>query len=74
MSPLNQQDREWVQAVARELAFEAIKQVLAEHVKSCPHGQLLARTRAWAVGVAVGLGAAGFGMGLGLSRLLPWAL
>lgn len=54
MMALTEQDRDWVQLTARELTYEVIKGVLAEHVKNCPHGQKQLTYKNIIVGVVIG--------------------
>ena len=68
---LSKQDSEWVKLVAREIAFEAIKETLSEHVQSCPHGQNIARFRAWMMGLGAGLGLVGMTSGYAIAKLIP---
>lgn len=40
----------------KEMAREIVKEVLAEHVQACPHGQLLSVLRAKFLGICIGVG------------------
>lgn len=68
---LSEADREWVKLIARELAFEAIKETLVLHVEACPHGKNLGKFKAWLVGVIVGCTLVGGGGGYVLAKLIP---
>ena len=68
---LSEADRDWVRLMAKELAFEAIKETITLHVQACPHGQNLGKFKAWLVGVIVGCTIVGGGSGFALARLIP---
>ena len=67
---LSEQDKEWVKLVARELAFAVNKEVIAEHIKNCPHGQSILMSKWFLVGVCIGCSIAGSGISLALARLI----
>ena len=46
-------------AECKEIARSIIKEVMEGHIRSCPHGQLLARSKAWIIGVGLGIGLGG---------------
>ena len=54
-------------AECKEIAREIIKEVLQNHIASCPHGLLLAKNKALLFGLAVGLG---LGSGVGGSFIV----
>ena len=66
---LSQNDREWVKLIAREVAFEANRATLADHVRSCPHGRDLGVFKARFIGFVAGAAAAGGGVGVGLANI-----
>jgi len=57
-------------AECKEIAREIVKEVMTVHIASCPHGQLLRRSKAWLVGCSVGIGLGSGGLVLGLSHVL----
>jgi len=57
-------------AECKEIAREIIKEVLIEHIKSCPHGVSLARDRVLLLGVCIGSGIGGGGLAAGVIGLL----
>lgn len=46
-------------AECKEIAREIVKEVLTEHVTSCPHGLAMKKSKLLVIGVFVGLGFAG---------------
>lgn len=42
-------------AECKEIAREIVKEVLVEHVKLCPHGQLLRVAKAKLIGILIGV-------------------
>ena len=38
---LTDQDRDWIKLVAKEVAGEVSKEVIKDHIASCPHGRRL---------------------------------
>jgi len=54
----------------KEIAREIIKEVLIEHIASCPHGRTILVSKMFLTGICVGSGFAGGGLALGLARLL----
>jgi hypothetical protein len=52
---LPEQDREWIQLIAKELAFEVCKQVLIEHTQNCPHGIKIMKAKTMVIGIVIGL-------------------
>jgi len=51
---LSPQDREWVQLTARELTFQVTKEVLEEHIKTCPFGKNQYGLKKMIIGVVIG--------------------
>ena len=49
-------------AECKEIAREIIKEVMAEHVASCPHGQSLSVLKAKFVGICIGVGVGSSGL------------
>lgn len=56
-------------AEVKEMAREIVKEVLAEHVAACPHGQGLMRMRATAIGIGVGSGLGSSGIVFALLKI-----
>ena len=61
-------------AECKELAREIVKEVMVLHIASCPHGQLLRRSKAWLVGLSAGIGVSSGASVLGLSHLVKGLL
>jgi len=57
-------------AECKEIAREIIKEVLIEHIASCPHGRTILASKMFLTGMCVGSGFAGGGLALGLAKLL----
>jgi len=57
-------------AECKEIAREIVKEVMVAHIASCPHGQLLRRSKAWLVGCAAGIGVGSGGLVLGLGHIM----
>ena len=57
-------------AECKEIAREIIKEVLVEHIKSCPHGKTILASKMLLVGMCVGSGLASGGVVFGLIRLI----
>jgi len=57
-------------AECKEIAREIVKEVLIEHVASCPHGRTILASKMFLTGMCVGSGFAGGGLALGLAKLL----
>jgi hypothetical protein len=55
MMALTEQDRDWVQLTARELTFEVTKEVLAEHIKTCPLSQKQINYKHLIIGIVIGV-------------------
>ncbi len=71
---LNAEDREWVKMVTRETVFAVSKEVLIEHVKSCPHGKAMLMARQTIIGIIIGIGVISGGTFFGLAKLLSGIL
>lgn len=57
-------------AECKEIAREIIKEVLVEHITSCPIGLARIKDRMLLVGILIGSTLAGGGAGIGIARLL----
>jgi len=57
-------------AECKEIAREIIKEVLIEHIASCPHGKAILAGKMFLTGICIGSGFAGGGLALGLAKLL----
>jgi len=55
-------------AECKEIAREIIKEVLKEHIVMCPHGMLIARGKAFIIGLCIGSGACGGGIALAIAK------
>lgn len=56
-------------AECKEIAREIIKEVLFEHIRSCPHGIAIIKSKMFLVGICIGSGIAGGSAALALARL-----
>ena len=57
-------------AECKEIAREIIKEVLIEHIESCPHGKAIMASKMMLVGACIGSGLASGGVVIALARLL----
>ena len=57
-------------AICMEMAREIIKEVLTEHVKSCPHGIMIQKSKALIFGICLGSGFAGGGLCLAVAKII----
>ena len=71
MPPLTDDEKEWVKLIAREVAFQAVKEATLEHIDSCPHGKRFSMFRAWLIGVAIGCSLGGGAGGYLLAKIIP---
>lgn len=69
---LSKDDKEWIKLIAKDVAFAVNKEVLKEHIGSCPYGKKMLIARAAITGLCVGIGAVGGWkiFGLGITKLL----
>ncbi len=63
---LNEGDK----AECKEIAREIIKEVLLEHIASCPHGKSLLVSKWFLVGVCIGCSIAGSGISLAMAKII----
>ena len=49
-------------AILKEVARELIKEVLAQHIESCPYGRSLLVSKWFLIGLCIGSGVAGGGI------------
>lgn len=54
MMALTEQDREWIKLTSRELTYQVTKDVLEEHIKTCPFGQKQIQIKHIIYGVLIG--------------------
>ena len=66
---LDELDREWVQLTAKELAYKAMKEIVSEHIKTCPHGLMILRSKWLLFGFCISP-IAGGGIGAMVIKLL----
>ena len=57
-------------AECKEIAREIIKEVLLEHIASCPHGKTLLSSKWFLCGVCIGCSIAGSGISLALAKII----
>ena len=67
---LTSQDKELIKLQAREIAFEVSKEVLAAHIKMCPHGKALLVSKWLLVGILAGTSLIGGGGVFAIAKLL----
>lgn len=70
MTPLSKDEKEWVKLIAREIAFQAVKEATLEHIDSCPHGKRFSIFRGLLIGVAIGCTLSGGAGGYVLAKML----
>ncbi len=70
---LTREEKDWIKLKARDTAFEVTKEVLAEHIKSCPHGMAILKAKWLLIGVTLGPTIAGTGLGFVLAKLFGGA-
>jgi hypothetical protein len=58
MMALSEQDRDWIKLVAKEVAAEVGKELIRDHIASCPHGKRLLVVLSIAAGAGVFAGSA----------------
>ena len=64
--PLSEGDKN----TCRELAREIIREVMTEHIASCPHGRLVRASKFLLIGLLIGSGAISGGLVMTLAKLL----
>jgi len=57
-------------AECKEIAREIVKEVLSEHIASCPHGKTILASKMMIVGLFIGCGFTGGSLALGLAKLI----
>jgi len=57
-------------AECKEIAREIIKEVLIEHIASCPHGKAILASKMLLIGMCVGSGFASGSVVLALAKLI----
>ena len=57
-------------AECKEIAREIVKEVLVEHIDSCPHGKALLKNRMLLIGACIGSGVGGGSAVFALAKLL----
>jgi len=57
-------------AECKEIARVIVKEVLVEHIASCPHGKTLLASKMFLFGICVGSGFAGGSMALAIARVI----
>jgi hypothetical protein len=57
-------------AECKEIGRTIVKEALAEHIKSCPHGKTILASKMFLMGVCIGSGFAGGGLALAVAKLL----
>jgi hypothetical protein len=54
----------------REIAREIIKEVLIQHIESCPHGKSILTSKALIIGLCLGSGFAGGGLAIAFAQFI----
>ncbi len=67
---LSDQDREWIKLIAKDIAFEAIKETLSQHISSCPFGKKLLFGKAFLIGACATVGVLASSFGFGLAKVV----
>jgi len=57
-------------AECKEIARVIVKETLAEHINSCPHGKTILASKMFLAGICVGSGFAGGSLALAMARYL----
>ena len=57
-------------AQCMEIARTIVKEVMAQHIAACPHGQLIRRSKAWLLGCSAGIGVSSGGLVLGIDHII----
>lgn len=57
-------------AECKEIAREIIKEVVKEHISSCPHGKTILASKMFLTGICIGSGCAAGGVAMGLAKLI----
>jgi len=57
-------------AECKEIAREIIKEVLAIHIETCPHGKALMRNKMFLIGACIGSGIGSGGVTFALAKVL----
>jgi hypothetical protein len=57
-------------AECKEIARIIVKEVIVEHILSCPHGKTLLASKMLMIGISIGSGFAGGGLALALAKLI----
>ena len=63
-------EKEWLELKINEVAYKAAKQALAEHIKSCPYGKIIGRSKAFLLGMAFAFTLLGVGVGTTIVKLV----
>jgi len=56
-------------AECKEIAREIIKEVLLEHIESCPHGKIILASKMLLIGACIGSGLASGGVVYALAQI-----
>ena len=64
--PLSEGDKNTCKEIARAI----VKEVLVEHIKSCPHGKTILASKMLLIGMCVGSGFASGGVVFALAKIL----
>ena len=67
---LSQHDEDWVKLISEKIVYRVTKEVIANHIASCPHGKSMLASKWLVIGVCIGSGLAGGGAGAVLTRML----
>tara|TARA_R100001530_G_C4256609_1_gene139331 strand:- start:368 stop:586 length:219 start_codon:yes stop_codon:yes gene_type:complete len=63
-------DREWCKLISKEIAYTINKEVIAEHIKTCPFGMKLLVGKYFCIGIAFGIGLVSGGGGFLIAKIL----
>lgn len=67
---LSEDDKDWVKLMSTEVVREVLKEVIREHIASCPYGKFLSASKWFVIGLIVGPGIVGGGAGFAVAKLL----
>lgn len=54
----------------KEIARVIVKEVLVEHIASCPHGKAILASKMFMMGLCIGSGFAGGGLALAVAKII----
>lgn len=68
---ITEHDKDWIKLKVKDMIFNINKEIIKEHIKTCPYGRSLLITKSLLVGIVIGAGLLGSGVGVAIAKLLP---